>query len=172
MRGLPKLSNEYFAQFRTTPLKLKPFDPKARQIGKEFANKLKNQLINIPTIEVALRGSILFGIPGKGDIDIAVRTTSRSFPQAYKVLCELFGNPRATGKTFAAFYIYIEKYEIEISLMKGHEAVVDKVLTDYLCCHPDTLREYVELKEKYCISKREYLIQRNRFMQKVIRSIP
>ena len=62
--------------------------------------------------------------------------------------------------------------EIEIILMKGYEAKVDRKILEYLITHPGLLKEYEQLKYQYCSSKKEYMIQKDKFFRKVIKMIP
>lgn len=56
--------------------------------------------------------------------------------------------------------------------MKGYEAKLDKEITKYLIENKKLLKEYGDIKKKYCYSKKQYQIQKNKFFQKVIRMIP
>ena len=56
--------------------------------------------------------------------------------------------------------------------MKGDEATVDKQLTKYLLTNPEILKRYEALKEKYSFSKREYQMQKDKFLRGVVSQIP
>lgn len=171
MKYRSKYTQNYFQQFRTTPLKLKPFNPKTKKIGKDIANKLRKR-INNEKVNVLHRGSTAFGILGKGDVDIGVYADGDTYSETKLILVEMFGKPRAQGRTFAAFYTTIDGQEVEVSLMRGREAEVDQKLTIYLMGQHELLEEYEQIKRKYSYSKREYLIQRNKFLIKTIGAIP
>lgn len=170
MKGLPKFPKKYFEQYRTTPLKLKPYSPKQKEIGNEFVNEII-EIINDPKIEIVLRGSTLYEISGKGDIDIGIFATPKRWKIALDKLTSFYGKARVIEKTFAAFYIEKDGFEIEISLMRGHQIKVDKALVNHFLTSSASLVEYENLKRKYSYSKREYLIQRDKFFRKIIGSI-
>lgn len=164
---IPEKPQGYFEQFRTTPLELKEFDPQTREIANKHIKRIK-KVLDTQLVEPIHRGSTAFGILGKGDIDVAVYTETESFENAHSVLQSLYGEPHATGETFASFYEKDLGYDVEISLMKGLEAEIDKALTQLLLGNQELLDQYVELKIKYCYSKREYLIQRDMFFRNII----
>jgi hypothetical protein len=60
---------------------------------------------------------------------------------------------------------------VEISLMKGREAKVDQALTKTLVSNPKFIREYQEIKVRYCFSKREYLFQRSKFFKRILKGV-
>src|SRR5687767_4681264 len=80
-------------------------------------------------------------------------TSKGSFEEVYSLLLNLYGEPRAIGDEFAFFYEQDNGYDVEVSLMKGNEAEVDKALTEFLLNDPDALEDYVNLKKKFCYSK-------------------
>lgn len=170
MKGIPKFPKKYFEQYRITPLKLKPYSSKQKEIGDKFVNKII-EIINDPKTEITLRGSTLYKILGKGDIDIGIYATPKGWKIALNKLLLFYGKARVIEKTFAAFYIEKDGFEIEISLMKGHQTEVDKALTNHFLTNSASLVEYENLKRKYSYSKREYLIQRDKFFRKIIDSI-
>lgn len=173
MRGLPKtkFTKEYFEQFRTTPLKLSPFDPNAKKIANRYIEEIQNLLFETKCT-VRLRGSTAFEILGKGDIDIAVYSSEKEYSLIKKIITREFVKPVAEGIDFTAYEFAEDAYKIEISLMKGIEARVDEKLTDFMLNNRHYIKEYEKLKKKYCFSKREYLIQRNMFFSKVVKLIP
>lgn len=166
MRCPPDQPASYWLQFRTTPLKLIPFDPKTHKIAKQHVKRL-TQAISHPQVLVYHRGSTLFGIAGKGDIDIGIWSPTSLFAQTVKQVSSAYGPPKVTGHNFAAYYTS----NIEVSLMKGYSGQVDWALTNYLVNHPKLIQDYLSLKEKFCYSKRAYLVERNIFLRKLISQI-
>jgi GrpB-like predicted nucleotidyltransferase (UPF0157 family) len=170
MRVAVEFSKKYFDQFRITPLKLVPFDPRTKIIANRWISELQ-EAINDPNVEIVHRGSTLFGICGKGDIDIAIYVSLKQWAHVLERLKVIYGVPAATGRDFAAFNLEEEKYQIEISLMKGYQIKVDKALTKFFLTNKDALKEYENLKKKYCFSKREYLIQRDKYLREIIHQL-
>jgi hypothetical protein len=170
MRDTRKFTREYFEKFRTTPIKLIPFSPTQKRIAEKWVIHLREVLKGIP-VTVAHRGSTLLEITGKGDIDIAVYTDMTTFRTVFNKIAHFFGDPKATDENFAAFYTLDRGYEVEISLMKGREAKVDQALTKTLVSNPKFIREYQEIKVRYCFSKREYLFQRSKFFKRILKGV-
>lgn len=170
MRDTKKFDRKHFDQFRTTPLKLIPFSPVQKKIAQRWVKKLKKHF-DSREIFVFHRGSTLFEISGKGDIDVSIHANGKNYDLAKRELTDLFGEPRAYDNKFAAFYLNESGYEVEFSLVKGHEAKVDLLLTQTLLDRPDLVQEYENLKKKYCYSKREYLYQRSKFFKRILKSL-
>lgn len=171
MRNIAKFTKQDFEKFTTESLVLHPYNPKSATIARKHVIKIKSALSDLP-VEVLHRGSTLFQITGKGDIDIGIYTTSKTYNAAIERVAKAYSPPQIVGKEFVAFYIEEEGFKVEISLMQGREAVIDKAITLYLLKRKDLQKEYEEIKIKYFYSKREYLIQRAKFFNRVIKEIP
>lgn len=48
---------------------------------------------------------------------------------------------------------------------------IDQKLTAYLLAHPKLLKKYEEVKRKYSYSRREYQIQKDKFLRRVVAEI-
>lgn len=163
------MTEEYLAQFRTTPLKLKSFDPRAMLVGKKWEKKVRE--IVGDEVEVRFRGSLVLGIEGKGDVDIAVYVTTKKVYTAVVHKLMKRWKVAAQGETFTAINIEDGEFKVEISVMWGHEAKVTRALQAHLENHPEIVEKYLEMKRKYCYSKREYISQRDKFFRKIIRGL-
>ena len=170
MKDVKRFERKYFDSFRDTPLKLVPFLPIQKEIARMWVEKIENHMKGID-VKVCHRGSTLFEICGKGDIDVAVYTSTIDYEISKKRLILLFGSPRVEDRRFSVFYLIDQDYEVEISLMKGYEAKVDQGLTKELMSRPDLVKKYEQLKVKYAYSKREYLYQRSKFFKIILKSI-
>ena len=170
MKGIPRFPKRYFERYRTSPLELKPYLSRQKEIGTKIVNEIIN-IVDDPKTEIVLRGSTLYKISGKGDIDIGIYATPKRWQMGLDKLLAFYGEARVIEKTFAAFNLECNGFPIEISLMKGHQIKVDKALTTYLLNNPKSLAEYENLKKQYCFSKREYLIQRDKFFRSIINSL-
>jgi hypothetical protein len=71
MKSLPESPPEYFNKFDTTPVSIRPFNPRSKVIADEYLEKLRDLFEGLDT-ELAHRGSTAFGIAGKGDIELGV----------------------------------------------------------------------------------------------------
>jgi len=171
MIGLPKFKKEYFQKFSTRPVTIKPYDPKSQPVAKKYIRKL-TKLLNGLGAEITHRGSTAFKISGKGDIELGIYPIRKSW---YQVLERLINHYKGVGcleKNYARFNDRFEGFEIEVIVLRGREATVDKKLTKYLLSHPEILKRYEELKKKYSFSHREYQIQKDKFLRKLVRQIP
>jgi len=170
MIGLPKFKKEYFQKFSTKPVNIKPYDPKSKVVAGKYIGKLTKHLEGFD-IEIIHRGSTAFKISGKGDVELGIYPTEESW---YQVLEKLINHYQGVGcleKNYARFNDELDEFEIEVIIMKGHEATVDKRLTKYLLVNPEILKEYEVLKEKYSFSRREYQIQKDKFLRGVVSQI-
>ncbi|MFH1295337.1 MAG: hypothetical protein ABIH84_02050 [bacterium] len=171
MRGLNKFPPEYFLKYKEKPVKLKPYDPIQEEIGNYYLEKLKKILQDFD-VAVLLRGSSLYKIAGKGEVEIGVYPKEVDWVRVVELLKKNFGKPENVEESYVKFNQTYNDVEIEIILLKGHEANVDIKLHEYLLNHRDLLKEYEKVKQKSAYSKREYQIQKNTFLGKVIELIP
>lgn len=171
MKGLPKFSKEYFERFSTNPVLIKPFDPRSLEVAAKYKKRL-DILLKPFRLIACHRGSTYFGIAGKGEIEFGVYPKKEDW---YKVLVAIINYYKAIGNLeneYARFNDNSEGFEVEIILMTGHIAVVDKKLNEYLKSNPVLLKEYEEVKRKWPFSKREYMVQKDKFLRTVVSQIP
>lgn len=161
----------YFEKFSTNPVPLKPFDPKSKLVAQEYI-KLLSTLLKDYQLPILHRGSTAFGISGKGDIEIGVYPSGNSWLPVINIIKEKIGNPKNIENDYIRFNDEKAGFEIEIILLKGRSAKVDIALTSYLINHPEILERYEEIKKQYSYSKREYQIQKDKFLRRVVESIP
>ena len=171
MRNLPQLPDGYFERFKNKPVKIKPFDPRTKKVATNYIAKLKKFLSGFE-VEYRHRGSTAFGIPGKNDIEIGIYPVTKDWKGVLKKLTEHFGKVDNLEENYARFNDLVGNFEIEVIMMKGYDAEVDKRLNDYLMNHPGLLKEYEELKYKHANSKRDYMIQKDNFLRKIVAMIP
>jgi len=171
MRGLTQIPNTYFDKYKNKKVTIKPFDPGIRSIAQQYIDKLSQTLSHFNP-EIVHRGSTAMGIAGKGEIELGVYPKETDWQQIIQLLIKHFGEVNNLEKNYARFNDIFRHIEIEIILMKGYEAILDKKLTLYLLSHPQLLKEYEKLKYKYCHSKKDYMIQKDKFFRRVIEMIP
>jgi len=171
MRGLPKLPDSYFDRFKGKSVKIYPFDPKTRKIAADYMQKLEELLADFQ-IEFLHRGSTAFGIAGKRDIEIGVYPSNKDWGSVLEKLRGHYGKVNNLEKNYARFNDAVDDFEIEVIMMRGRDAEVDKKLTNYLPNNPKLLKEYEKLKYKHAYSKKEYMIQKDKFLRKVVEMIP
>ncbi|MBN2015772.1 GrpB family protein [Candidatus Dojkabacteria bacterium] len=171
MKGIPKFPKEYFLKYSTKPVDIKPFDPKIKGVAKQYARKL-NRLISDFELKVMHRGATAFGISGKEDIEFGIYPDEDQWFMLLMHLINHFQKIDNLEENYARFNDKFRGYDIEIILMKGHDAKVDKCLIEYLLSHPRLLKQYEDVKEKYAYSGREYAIHKDKFLRKIIKLIP
>jgi len=167
MRSFTKLPKNYFDKFSDKPVKIIPFDPKSRVVAEKYIKKIELLLKNFK-VEISHRGSTAFGIAGKGEIEIGVYPLEKEWNVVIETLTTYFGKVDNLEKNYARFNDCFEGFEIEVVLFKGYDATIDKRLTEYLKNSPEVLREYEKLKYKYAYSKKEYMIQKNKFLEAIV----
>ena len=170
MRNFANFKKKYFDKYSKAAIPFREYDPVMKIIARKHVANIKSVLKSVP-VEVLHRGASLFEIGGKGDIDIGIYTTSKNYQKVIGKVSELYFKPQIVGENFVAFYIEEEGFTVEISLMKGREAIVDNALTKYIVEHRELITEYEAIKRQYFYSKREYLIQRNKFFKRIIKDI-
>lgn len=162
---------EYYEHFKTRPVAIKPFDERSVAVARTYIERLARILRGVE-IEITHRGSTALGIAGKGDIEIGVYPADEDWPVVVKVLQSIYGPPGSLEANFARFNHEADGFEIEIILLRGDEAVVDRKLHAYLREHPELCREYEQVKRRSCYSRREYQRQKDVFLRKVVEMIP
>ncbi len=172
MKGLNKFSDQYFDKYRTTPVKLRPYSSKQKDVAEIYLNEI-SAILNNFNIKPTVRGSTLFEIYGKGEVEIGLYPKESDWNDVLMKLSFRFGKPEVVEKNYARFNDIYDKNEeeVEIILLKGYEAELDIRLHEFLVSRPDLLEQYVSIKKKYCYSKKEYQIQKNNFLNNVISMI-
>ena len=171
MKGLNKFPEEYFLKYKTKPVTLKPYNLQQEQIAEIYIKKI-GKVLKDYNIRLRIRGSTGFKIMGKGEVEVGVYPNDKEWNKVVDKLKSVFGEPENVETDYVRFNDIYKDTEVEIILLKEHEADVDIKLHDYLIAHPELLKEYVDIKKKYCYSKREYQRQKHYFLSKVIESIP
>ncbi len=171
MKNINPMPRSYFDKFSDKPVLVKPYDPKSKQLAKEYISSLEDMLSDFD-VEIIHRGSTAFGISGKGDIEIGVFPSEEDWKSVVSKLVNEFGESGNVENDYVRFNDERDDYEIEIILLKGEAAKIDIALTKFLLEHSESLKKYEEIKKKYSYSKREYQIQKDVFLRGVIDSIP
>lgn len=171
MRGLNKFSPSFFDKYRTTPVRIHPYSPKQARIARKIIFRVKEILAGYQ-IDYLIRGSTAFKIAGKGDVEVGIYPKSTDWLTVLRLLEGNFGPPENLETNYARFNSLLEDKEIEIIILRSHEAKVDTCLHRYLPAHPPLLREYEAIKRQYSFSKREYQRAKHTFLSRVIDEIP
>jgi len=170
MRNLPQIPDSYFDKFKEKPVHIKPFDPSLVIIAQKYIKKLAKILSDF-NLEIVHRGSTAFGIAGKNEIELGIYPKPKDWQKIIDLLTNYFGQVNNLEENYARFNDVYKGTEIEIILMKGYDAILDKKLFSYLVNHPVLLKKYEKLKYKYCYSKKDYMIQKDKFFRNIIKDI-
>jgi len=171
MRGLTKFDTAYFEKYKTKPVKIKPFSSKQTLIAKKIISQLKEQLPEFK-ITYLIRGSTAFKISGKGEVEVGVYPQPMDWNMVIEKLVKIYGPLEQSEDNYGRVNTTIDKVEVEIILLKDHEANVDIKLHRYMMSNPEILKDYEKLKKDNCYSKRQYMIAKNEFLADVIEKIP
>ncbi|OGM09520.1 hypothetical protein A2Z67_01595 [Candidatus Woesebacteria bacterium RBG_13_36_22] len=161
---------EHFLRYNEKPVKIKPFSKKQEIIAKKYIARV-GEILKDFDLKIMIRGSTAFKISGKGDVEIGIYPNESDWKFVTELLRKNFGEPGNVEKDYARFNDCCDDIEIEIIILKGKEARQDILLHEYLIKHPKLLKEYERIKKKYAFSKREYQIQKNRFLSRVMEKI-
>lgn len=170
-KNFPESPADYFDKFNETPVLIKPFDPRSNAITADYLAGLRGLFEGL-NIELTHRGSTAFGIAGKGDVEVGVYPSGGAWGEVLERLEKFCGQAENVEKNYVRFNDAIGDYEIEIIVIRGYEAKVDRRLTEYLIDHPELLKDYKNLKRKYAYSKREYQRAKDRFLRSVVEMMP
>lgn len=158
-----------FARYSEKPVPLRPFDPAALETCAAYRRRLLDLLG--PRARIELRGSTALGLPGKGELDIAVVAADREeFARYRALLMTAYGAPGSDEAEFARFNDEADGREIEIMVKLAGSAGerAEAAIQERLRFDPDARRRYLELKERYSYSRREYYRQKDRFFQELL----
>jgi hypothetical protein len=167
MKALNKFPPEYFLKYKEKPVKIKPFNPKAKVIAEDLIKDLFDLGVN-----ASLIGSTAYGISGQGDVEVAVYPEKSQWKKILTTLEEKYGKPLQKENDFVQFGVKDNEFDLCVNVLKGYEAKVINKLTEYMLSRPDLILEYEKLKVKYSYSRREYQIQKNKFLTEVTINIP
>jgi hypothetical protein len=163
------LPDDNYERYRTTPVAVKPFDPRSRDVARRMIASLHDAL---PSAALAHRGSTAWGIAGKGDIEIGVYPADGAWDDAISLLSKRYGSPGSLEDEYARFNHACEAYEIEIIVLRGRVAARDVTLHTIMAGNPRLLAEYEQVKLQHAYSRREYQRHKDMFFAAVLASLP
>lgn len=166
MKQLPKFPDRYWLKFSADPVELKPFDPKSKQIAQTYIKRLEKLTSSFEIQEIYHRGSTGLGISGKGDVEIGLILKEEYWFEVIVCLANQYEGLGNLDEDYCRFNDELDGFEIEIILMRGYTARLDKKIHEYLLAHPDLLKEYEEVKKEYRFSNREYNKNKDKFLEK------
>ena len=171
MRDVEPLSQEFFDNLKEKPVKVQAYNPKSAIIADEYIALLKNLLSSYSNIQFLHRGSTALEIAGKGDVEIGICPEEKDWESIFDILHKRFGEPHLKEPDFILFNDRKDAFEIELAMMKGFVAVREKALLTYLKGHKALCKQYEDLKYKYAYSKKQYAIEKEKFLREVVKQI-
>jgi GrpB-like predicted nucleotidyltransferase (UPF0157 family) len=165
------LDDDSFARMSTKPVHLKPFDPQAKAIALDLMAVLDDQ-VAAWGVRSVLHGSTALEIEGKGEIEVALYLDDSNWEAVKAHLYGLYGKPWSEEENFVNINAQHQGVDVEIILLRGYDAVVNRALMDYLHAHAEARAEYVALKRAYAFSRRTYYQQKNHFFKRIIEALP
>lgn len=162
-----KYTEKFFQKIPDVPVDIKPFEPETKQIAQRY-KKLLDRLLARFGLTAQIRGSVGLEIAGKGEIDLRIFVPDKRWFDVTLHLINYYRRVENLEEEYIRFIDFYEECEIEIGLVCGQTALVEKKLFKYLKNHLDILKNYVEIKRKYAFSKREYARQKHKFFKSVI----
>ncbi|MEI6843293.1 MAG: hypothetical protein WCK48_02190 [bacterium] len=170
MKLLNKFSREFFDKYSDKPVKLLPYSSEMQSLADKYIKILSETFKGID-IKIQTIGSVAYKIP-TSDVEIALYVKNNNRENVLKILEEEFGKPQQNEKEFVRFEIAGEEFEFDIHIYFGYEGEVSEKLTRFMLNNPRLIDEYKTIKEKFCFSRKEYQLNKNTFLNKVIEAIP
>jgi GrpB-like predicted nucleotidyltransferase (UPF0157 family) len=165
------LDDQDFERMSTDPVQLKPFDPRTKALALDLMAVLDRQVADW-SVQAVLHGSTALEIEGKGEIEVALYLDDENWDAVRAHLYRLYGRPWSEEANFVNINTQAHGIDVEIILLRGADAVINRALMDYLHAHPEVCAEYVALKRTYAYSRRVYYQQKNRFFRRIVESLP
>jgi GrpB-like predicted nucleotidyltransferase (UPF0157 family) len=169
MKPIP-LDDTYFAKFSTKPVDLKPFDPRTKEAALALMAILNAQ-VAAWGIRSVLHGSTALELEGKGEIEVVLYLNDENWVPVKAHLIEMYGPPHSEEENFVNINTVYNGIDVEIILVRGHDAEVNRAIMDYLHTHLDACADYVALKRRYASSRREYYRQKHLFFCQIIEQL-
>lgn len=143
---------------------VKPFDPKAKKVGKKIIIKIKSEF---PNLKILFMGATALVIAGQNDIDIYMLCRPQDFDKYLPALIKLFGEPKHIHNTFIEWGFKEDSFDIELYLTETPERHI-KVF-EILKLNKEFLAEYEKLKLSFDgKSLREYQRAKYEFYNRIL----
>jgi len=172
MKQLPKFPDKYWLKFSDDPVKIIPFNTNSKKIARKYIEQLKKLTSSLSISAIYHRGSTALGISGKGDIEIGLIPKKNCWFETIILLTNHYKGIGNLDNDYCRFNDIFDGFDIEIILMRGYSAFLDKKIIKYLLANPELLKEYESVKKKYSFSKKEYNRHKDKFFRKVTKIIP
>ena len=157
---------------RTIPeqkiIEVKPFNPKAKEVGDSIVWSIKNKL---PNMEVLFMSATALGIAGQNDIDLNVLSKPSEYNKYLSLLMELFGEPSQSNPNLVKWEFIKDGFEVELYLTDRDSPLLQEQIRTF-----NILKNNSELTKKYERIKmecnglpfREYMRRKYEFFNEVL----
>ena len=165
------LEPDDYSRYSTKPVPFDPWDPRTKVVAANMLAYLE-QILSGLEVELLHMGSTALEIAGKNEIEVYVYPAQDLWDAVTQTLTGAYGEPGYRDTDFIRYDTTLDGYDIELIQMRGYIGTVNKAVYRYLAAHPELCDEYVAIKRQYRYSKRDYMIHKEQFFQKLVRQIP
>jgi GrpB-like predicted nucleotidyltransferase (UPF0157 family) len=171
MKLPPEFPDSYFEKKGSRPVKIKPYNPRYKEVAKEYLKKL-DRVLKPAGVKAIHKGATALGISGKGDIEFGVYPRKDQFDKTLVALINHFKGIKGLNNGFAQFVVKYKGFEMEVVVInEGDYATLDKKLDAFLKKNPKLVKEYEKVKNESAYSAKEYARAKDKFLRKVIEMI-
>lgn len=171
MKPLKIFSKDYYTKLPHAPVLIKPFNPQMKLIGKEYIKNIE-QILSPWHVKAKIIGSTAYEIAGQGGIEVGIYLTNSNWNEVLNRLEHMDIQKDVLEHEFAQYIDNYQGYKIDLLLMKGHTARVNKHIYDFFIKHPDIAQKYEAIKKKFSYSKQEYQKQKTEFINDIVEELP
>ncbi len=146
---------------------VKPFDPKAQEVGRKIVDELKKIL---PDLSIHFGGAAALGIAGQNDIDINILSTPEEYDKYESIVEKLFGKPKRKGTSIKWEFIK-NGFEVELYLTDKNSPDLQEQIKVFniLSGNKELRDEYEQTKLPYgLVDFKEYMIKKYEFFNKIL----
>jgi len=149
-------------------IEVKPFNPKAKEVGESIVRSIKNKL---PNTEVLFMGATALGIAGQNDIDLNVLSKPSEYGKYLPLLMELFGEPSQSNPNLVKWEFIKDGFEVEIYLTdKDSPSLQEQIRTFNILKNNSELAKKYERIKMECNGRsfREYMRKKYEFFNEIL----
>lgn len=149
-------------------VEIKPFNPKAREVGLSLVSELKSL---VPNLQIHFGGATMLEISGQNDIDIIILTTPQEYDTHEPIISKTYGLPTKKGTSSITWNFLREGFEVDLHLSNiDSVSVQEQIKVFKLMEKSENLRnEYEKIKLPYGkIDYKEYMRKKYAFFNKIL----
>lgn len=143
---------------------IKPFDPRAQELGKEILTELQ---VALPDARIQFGGAAALGIAGQNDIDILILSSTPMHEQYRTIIEGLYGAPSRIGLSKSVKWEFVrDGFDVEIYMADEHSAAAKEQMRifELLSSSEELRKAYEQVKLPYGpIDFKEYMRKKYAF---------